>query len=114
MFQPDLYEARTQHAALREIFYRPDGHLDAQRENVRRRLQGVLDADAVTPHPSGVALAVPNASFAIPGLLRQLDVEGVQIVGLQMSQPTLDDVFLKYTGRHIREEAADQPIIYGW
>ena len=29
MFQPDLYEARTLHAALREIFYRPDGHLDA-------------------------------------------------------------------------------------
>ena len=69
-----------------------DGHLDAQRETVRRRLQGVLDADAVTPHPSGVALAVPNASSAIPGLLRQLDVEGVQIVGLQMSQPTLDDL----------------------
>ena len=30
-----------------------------------------------------------------------------------MSQPSLDDVFLKYTGRHIREEAADQPIILG-
>jgi hypothetical protein len=28
-----------------------------------------------------------------------------------MSQPTLDDVFMKYTGRSIREEAADQPII---
>ena len=36
------------------------------------------------------------------------------IVGLQMSQPSLDDVFMKYTGRHIREEAADEPIIIGW
>ena len=33
---------------------------------------------------------------------------------LQMRQPSLDDVFMKYTGRHIREEAADQPIILGW
>ena len=31
-----------------------------------------------------------------------------------MSQPSLDDVFMQYTGRHIREEAADQPIILGW
>jgi len=30
MFQPDLDDARAQHAALREIFYRPDGQLDAQ------------------------------------------------------------------------------------
>ena len=34
--------------------------------------------------------------------------------GLAVSQPTLDDVFLKYTGRRIRTEAADQPIILGW
>ena len=28
-----------------------------------------------------------------------------------MRQPSLDDVFMKYTGRHIREEAADQPLM---
>jgi hypothetical protein len=38
----------------------------------------------------------------------------MRIVSLQMRQPSLDDVFMKYTGRHIREEAADQPIILGW
>jgi hypothetical protein len=31
-----------------------------------------------------------------------------------MSQPSLDDVFMKYTGRHIRTEAADQYIPLGW
>ena len=36
------------------------------------------------------------------------------ITGLQMSQPSLDDVFMKYTGRHIREEAADQLIVMGY
>ena len=44
-------------------------------------------------------------------MLRRLDSEGIPIVGLQMSQPSTDTVFLKYTGRHIREEAADQPLI---
>ena len=91
-----------------------DGNLEHQRAEVRRLLAGVVPPEAVAEHPTGVTLAVPNASAAIPALLRRLDGDGVQIAGLQMSQPSLDTVFLKYTGRHIREEAADQPIILGW
>ncbi len=91
-----------------------DGALDRQRAEVQQLLGGMVAADAVTPHPGGVALAVPNASTAIPDLLRRLDGNGVRIAGLQMSQPSLDDVFMKYTGHRIREEAADQPIIMGW
>jgi len=87
----------------------PDG--EGQVAQVRRLLDGIVDSDAVTPHPVGVALAVPDASAAIPALLRRLEGDGLSISGLQMSQPTLDDVFMKYTGRSIREEAADQPII---
>jgi ABC-2 type transport system ATP-binding protein len=91
-----------------------NGDLEEQRAAVRRHLEGTVAADAVAEHPAGVTLSVPNASAAIPVLLRRLDGDGVQITGLQMSQPSLDDVFLKYTGRHIRPEAADQPIILGW
>jgi ABC-2 type transport system ATP-binding protein len=90
----------------------PDG--DGQLAEVRRLLEGIVAADAVARHPAGIALAVPNASSAIPELLRRLDGNGLPIAGLQMSQPSLDDVFMKYTGRRIREEAADQPIILGW
>jgi ABC-2 type transport system ATP-binding protein len=90
----------------------PDG--DGQLAEVRRLLEGLVAADAVARHPGGIALAVPNASAAIPELLRRLDGNGLPIAGLQMSQPSLDDVFMKYTGRRIREEAADQPIILGW
>ncbi len=81
---------------------------------VCRLLDGVIPCEAVTAHPAGVALAVPNASAAVPQLMRRIDGNGLRITGLQMNQPSLDDVFLKYTGRHIREEAADQPIIMGW
>jgi ABC-2 type transport system ATP-binding protein len=91
-----------------------NGDLDDQRASVRRLLEGFIAPDAISEHPVGVSLAVPNASATIPSLLRRLDGDGVQIAGLQMSQPSLDNVFLKYTGRHIREEAADQPIILGW
>jgi ABC-2 type transport system ATP-binding protein len=92
----------------------PEGNLERQRADLRRALEGMVEPGAITPHAGGVALAVPNASSAIPGLLRRLDGDGLRIAGLQMSQPSLDDVFMKYTGRHIREEAADQPIIIEW
>jgi ABC-2 type transport system ATP-binding protein len=92
-----------------------DGDLDDQRETVRRVLGDMVSGDGVTPVPEGVSLAVPNASEAVPVMLRRLDAEQVSISGLQMSEPSLDSVFLKYTGRSIREEAADQSIMMpGW
>jgi len=47
-------------------------------------------------------------------VLRRLDGDGVRVTGLSIEQPTLDDVFLRHTGRRIREEAADQPLELGW
>jgi len=92
-----------------------NGDLDSMRTKVRQLLEGMVPADAVSPHPEGVSLSVPNASATVPALLRRLDGDGIPIAGLQMSQPSLDSVFLKYTGRHIREEAADQPLVMsGW
>jgi ABC-2 type transport system ATP-binding protein len=88
-----------------------DGDLEAERTKVGRLLEGMVPAESVSPHPDGVSLAVPNASKSVPALLRRLDGDGVTISGLQMSQPSLDTVFLKYTGRSIREEEADQSIL---
>jgi len=46
--------------------------------------------------------------------MRRLDSGGVHIEGLSMASPSLDDVFLRYTGRRIRTEEADRPIELGW
>jgi ABC-2 type transport system ATP-binding protein len=88
-----------------------DGDLEAQRATVKRLLEDLVGTDGVTAVPEGVSLAVPNASEAVPVMLRRLDAERVTISGLQMSEPSLDTVFLKYTGRSIREEAADQSLM---
>lgn len=93
-----------------------DSEADEQRrtKEVQDVVDGVIGSATVSPHPAGVSLAVPNASSAIPDLLRRLDGNGITITGLEMSQPSLDDVFMKYTGRRIREEDANQPIILGY
>jgi daunorubicin resistance ABC transporter ATP-binding subunit len=83
-------------------------------DHVRQRLEGLVAAESIAAHPKGVSLSVPNAGASIPEFLRRLEGDGIQIHGLHMSQPSLDDVFIKHTGRRIREEAADQYIVLGW
>ena len=52
---------------------------------VCRLLDGMVPCEAVSAHPAGVALAVPNAGAAVPQLMRRLDGNGLRITGLQMS-----------------------------
>jgi ABC-2 type transport system ATP-binding protein len=93
-----------------------DGERERARTEIARLLEGLVEPNAISLHPHGVSLGVPDAAAAIPQLLRRLDGQenGLHIAGLHMSRPSLDDVFMKYAGRHIRAEAADQPIILGW
>jgi ABC-2 type transport system ATP-binding protein len=74
-------------------------------------VDGVIRAEAT---PTGIAVAVTNAHAAVPVLLRELDGDVVRVGGLTMREPTLDDVFLRYCGRHIRAEEADRPLELGW
>jgi ABC-2 type transport system ATP-binding protein len=91
---------------------RRDG-LEARRSEARRLLADVVGPDAIALHPTGISLRVADASAALPAVVRRLDSAGVHLAGVEVQQATLDDVFLKYTGRSIRAEAADQPIILG-
>jgi daunorubicin resistance ABC transporter ATP-binding subunit len=90
-----------------------DGVVHAQ-DAVARRLDGFAPLTSLDRTPTGVRLALIDAGSAIPELFRRLDGDGVTIRGLAMSEPTLADVFLRYTGREIRAEAADRAIELGW
>jgi ABC-2 type transport system ATP-binding protein len=90
-----------------------DGIVHAQ-EEVARRLTGFGPLRSLEPIASGVRLALVDAGSTLPELFRRLDGDGLAIRGLALSEPTLADVFLRYTGREIRTEAADRPIESGW
>ena len=51
----------------------------------------------------GISVRVRNAEEALPAILHDLDGAGVQIAGVQMRRPSLDDVFLTITGRSLRD-----------
>jgi ABC-2 type transport system ATP-binding protein len=53
-----------------------------------------------------VRLYVDKGEEAVPGVLRLLDGNGLAPTTMNLHRPSLDDVFLKKTGRSLRESAA--------
>jgi ABC-2 type transport system ATP-binding protein len=100
---------RTVGTDVIELQLEADGpeELEQQRAGVTQMLDGYEPVAEIKPSPSGVQLYVANAAAAIPELVRRLDGNGVGIGALTMHQPSLDDVFLRYTGKTIREEQAN-------
>jgi ABC-2 type transport system ATP-binding protein len=75
----------------------------AAAEEQLRSLEGATEYES----SEGVVSArVPNAASALPGLLRRLDLAGVELEAVDVRRPTLDDVFLTLTGRALREDEA--------
>src|SRR4030088_2608148 len=51
-------------------------------------------------------LYVDRGEVAMPAILRQLDASGMQLLTIGLHRPSLDDVFLRKTGRSLREAPA--------
>jgi ABC-2 type transport system ATP-binding protein len=50
-------------------------------------------------------LTVERGEQALPSLLRVLDAAGITLESINLSRPTLDDVFLTLTGRSLRDDS---------
>jgi ABC-2 type transport system ATP-binding protein len=61
---------------------------------------------------SELAVYVEHGEVAVPNIMRLLSDEGLEVKSVSVSRPSLDDVFLKYTGRTIRAEEG-APTTYG-
>jgi ABC-2 type transport system ATP-binding protein len=53
-----------------------------------------------------IRLFVDRGETAVPKLLRILDGAGITTMSIALHKPSLDDVFLRQTGRSLRDEAA--------
>jgi len=81
----------------------------------RARVAEVLArfGDAVPSSPRAVAVRLRDSGDDLAAVVRALDAEGLPVANLQLHTPTLDDVFLAKTGRHLegagQQELAAQP-----
>ena len=53
-----------------------------------------------------ILLYVDRGEVAMPAILRLLDTKGLTLQTIGLHRPSLDDVFLRQTGRSLRETAA--------
>jgi len=78
-----------------------------------------IRAAAEIPQPlerqgARLTISVAGAPRLVPGILESLRVAGVPVAEVEVTRPTLDDVFLTLTGRSLREggaavESGDEP-----
>ena len=48
--------------------------------------------------------AVPDGGQALPRILAALSTEGIPVASVSVNRPSLDDVYLHYTGREFAAE----------
>jgi ABC-2 type transport system ATP-binding protein len=59
----------------------------------------------ITAADGTLKLTVEHGEQALPALLRVLDAAAVTLESINLSRPTLDDVFLTLTGRSLRDDS---------
>jgi ABC-2 type transport system ATP-binding protein len=100
---------------------------DGTPDELKRRISGDLvtlrvnaDADAarkllaeqqlvreISAADGTLKLTVDHGEEALPALLRVLDAADITLQSINLSRPTLDDVFLTLTGRSLRDDSPD-------
>ena len=68
---------------------------------VLSKIPEVMD---VVETDEGLTLYVKNGGLFVPELVRAFDRTDTELVSINISTPSLDDVFLKHTGKRIRTE----------
>jgi ABC-2 type transport system ATP-binding protein len=67
-------------------------------------LAGLPGLERVVAEPDALALYVADGAGQIAEVVRRLDRSGIQVGAITVARPTLDDVFLKATGRRLEGE----------
>jgi ABC-2 type transport system ATP-binding protein len=77
---------------------------DSVRATGRQIVQTLPNAVNVVDSGDGLTIYAKDGGFFIPDLVRAFDKTDIKLVSINLSTPTLDDVFLKHTGKRIRVE----------
>jgi ABC-2 type transport system ATP-binding protein len=97
----DLKEEYGQDLIELSIDY-PDGIYTE--EHLKERLEKLQLANEIGIRGFDLKLSVTDGKKALPSIIHKMDAAGINIKTISVRTPSLDDVFIKYTGRGIREE----------
>jgi ABC-2 type transport system ATP-binding protein len=72
--------------------------------NAETLLTEKIQGERIQTNNNSVYLYIKDGERMMPDLLRSLDARNLEAQSIMLSRPSLDDVFLKYTGRSLRED----------
>jgi ABC-type multidrug transport system ATPase subunit len=81
------------------------GSLKDKAKQVLGNLGGITE---IVDSDEGIVIYAKNGGFLVPDIVRAFDGAEIKLSSIGVSSPTLDDVFLKHTGRRIRPEEIDK------
>jgi len=84
------------------------GQTQGQRERAAAVLAGNEYVGQVSEADGKLVVTAAEGGRSLPRIVRALDEAGIYVDEMTLTSPTLDDVFLKYTGERIREDAPTQ------
>jgi len=84
-------------------------YLETKDDEKAREIAGrIRDVSQAKRTSQGVELILKaDGAKAMPGVLRALEAEKVDILSVKMKKPSLDDVFVHYTGREMRDQPGE-------
>lgn len=77
---------------------------EAVKARAKAIIAGLPEVVNVVESGDGLTLYAKDGGFFIPELVRAFDKTDIKLVSINLSTPSLDDVFLKHTGKRIRVE----------
>jgi ABC-2 type transport system ATP-binding protein len=80
--------------------------IDGDQDRVLETVRGQSYVREASAEDGLIRLYVDHGDSAVPELIRALDNAGLRAQTLTLARPSLDDVFLRQTGRSLREEPA--------
>ena len=81
------------------------GDLKTKARGILSGLGGITD---VVESDEGIVVYAKNGGYMVPDIVRAFDGAQIHLSSIGVSSPTLDDVFLKHTGKRIRPEEIDK------
>jgi ABC-2 type transport system ATP-binding protein len=73
-------------------------------------LTGMGSVKSVTPKGKGlVILVTEDGTKLLPRFIEKLRTMGVQVSTVNLKKPSMDDVFVHFTGRELRDEMGERP-----
>jgi len=82
--------------------------LNGSQKSMVSSLRGESYVKDLLEEEKGVQVYVANGGEAIPLILRSLESKNLNVKSVTISRPSLDDVYLKYTGKRIEEAASGE------